>query len=109
MTLERRKFARFSLDVAASLFLYQVDMRQVDTLIDISLGGCFFPLKTDVKLGEKCQLQLAMGEGLETASIDIAGIVVRRDVRGVGIQFTDMTPENSALLERLISKESTSL
>lgn len=106
MTLERRKFARFSLDLAANLFFYQVDMRQVGTLIDISMGGCLFPLQLDVPLGEKCQLQLAVGEGLNASSIDISGIIVRRDSKGVGIQFINITPDISDNLKQIISQAS---
>ncbi len=105
MTRERRKFARISLDVAANLFLYQVDMRHAGAIIDLSLGGCFFPVKSEIPLGEKCQIQLAVGEGLETSTIDLAGIIVRKDARGVGIQFTNMTPEGLASLKQLIALE----
>lgn len=104
MTCERRKFARIRLDAPASLFLYQVDVRLTGAIIDLSMGGCFFPIKNELPLGEKCHLQLLVGEGLEAQSINLTGIIARRDNTGVGIQFTDLTPQCLASLECVISQ-----
>lgn len=105
MTYERRAFARIRLDVPACLCLYQVDVRHDGSIVDLSLGGCFFPVAGEVPIGEKCQIQLTTGEGLETETINLSGVIVRREVRGVGIRFTDISPENLVSLEQIISRE----
>lgn len=105
MTIERRAFARIRLDVPASLCLYQVDVRHAGSIVDLSLGGCFFPVADELPIGEKCQIQLTTGEGMETETINLSGVIVRRAARGVGIQFTDISPECLSSLEQIISRE----
>lgn len=105
MTRERRAFTRIRIDVPACLCLYQLDIRHAGAIVDISMGGCFFPITAELPLHEPCRVQLTTGEGLETVSIELAGVIVRRAGAGVGIQFTDIPEENRLLLERMISRE----
>jgi hypothetical protein len=103
LTRERRAFTRIRLDVPASLFLYQVDMRHEGAITDLSRGGCYFPFSHQLPVGEKCRFQLTMGEGLLTEMIDIEGVIARSDGKGVGIQFVEMTPEVQAALARIMA------
>lgn len=105
MTLERRTFVRFRLDVPASLFLYQFDVEHVGSVVDLSMGGCFFPVTGDLPIGEKCQIKLTSGEGLVVDKIDFNGIIVRKSTKGVGIQFQNILPEHEVALHRILSKE----
>lgn len=104
MTRERRAFARVRLDVPASLFLYQVDVYHTGAIVDLSMGGCFFPIKNELPLGEMCHIKLTTGEGLETESIELTGVIARKDPQGIGIQFTDISPACLANLEQIICR-----
>lgn len=105
MTRERRAFTRIRIDVPACLCLYQLDVRHNGAIADISMGGCFFPIAAELPLHEPCRLQLTTGEGLETVSVELAGVVARQDGVGVGIRFTDISEENRLTLARMISRE----
>lgn len=106
MTRERREFTRIRLEVPASLLLYQVDFRHAGAIADISLGGCYIPVPHLLPRGEPCAVQLTTGEGLETEMVELTGIIARTEACGVGIQFTDLSPESRATLERIIARES---
>lgn len=106
MTRERRAFTRVELDLPASMFLYQMDMYHDGAIIDLSLGGCFLPVEGDIPLGEKCQLTLTTGIGLETESVEITGTIARCTTQGVGIQFsTELSPNIKAILEQIIAEK----
>jgi len=107
VTLERRTFVRVRLDVPASLFLYQFDVQHVGSIIDLSMGGCFFPVAGDCPVGEVCHIQLTCGEGMMVEQIDFTGKIVRKTTEGVGVQFQDILPQQQATLERIVSGEGT--
>jgi len=101
---ERRAYIRFRLDVPASLCLYQVDIRYTGSVVDLSLGGCFFPVTGDLPVGERCQITLTTGEGLTTEQVEIGGVTVRKDDNGIGIQFLEMVAEQRQVLHRILAR-----
>ncbi|WP_163338875.1 PilZ domain-containing protein [Desulfopila sp. IMCC35008] len=106
MTRERRAFARVELDLPASMYLYQMDMYHDGAIIDLSLGGCFLPVEGDIPLGEKCQLILTTGIGLETESVEIAGTIARCTAHGVGIKFsTGLSSRIKAILKKVMAEK----
>lgn len=100
---ERRQFTRITLNIPTILSLYQVEAYHTGTIANISMGGCFFPVGEELPMGEECQVDITVGEGLETEKICIAGQIVRSDTAGVGIKFTDISSENRQQLERIIA------
>ncbi|KJS00832.1 MAG: hypothetical protein VR65_11415 [Desulfobulbaceae bacterium BRH_c16a] len=84
-------------DMPASLSLYRLDTSYDVLLKNISLGGCFFPVEEKLPIGEKCQIVLKAGEGLETREVTLTGIIVRSDAAGVGIRFIDISPSHDQL------------
>ena len=107
MVREKRNFTRITLDIPASLSLYQVETCFAGAIANISLSGCFFPFNGKLPVGEKCSLTITIGAGIETEEFTISGKVVRSDATGVGIQFSDNPPENRLQLERLIAQRTT--
>jgi len=75
-------------------------------IANISLSGCFFPSETDLPVGEQCDVTITTGEGLEVEEVTINGTIVRNSLEGVGINFTDTSPENKLHLEKIISQNS---
>lgn len=102
MILERRSFVRVRLEIPASLCLYQVDIRHTGSIVDLSLGGCFFPIIGKLQVGQKCQIKLTTGEGLTVQQLEVAGVIVRKNNVGVGIQFLDMLPEQQQVLQKIL-------
>jgi len=102
---ERRAFARIRLDVPASLLLYQVDFCHAGAIADLSLGGCYFPISHSLACEEECIIELTAGEGLETETVTLSGVIARTDAGGVGIRFTDLSEENRAALQRIMDRQ----
>lgn len=105
MVREKRNYTRITLDIPASLSLYQVETCHAGAITNISLSGCFFPFIGELPVGEECSLSITVGEGIETKEITIAGKIVRSDSTGVGIHFLDNPLKNRLRLERLISQK----
>ena len=105
MVREKRNFTRITLDIPASLSLYQVETCLAGAIANISLSGCFFPFIGELPVGEECSLTITVGEGIEIEEFTISGRVVRSDAAGVGIQFSDNPPESRRRLEKLIAQK----
>lgn len=100
---ERRSSTRVELKLSTSLMLIRVDSYHSGTIENLSEGGCYFPADHELPLGEKYQIDIAFGEGLEVTNISLCGQVVRNDNHGAGIEFVDNPPETTAALKRMLS------
>ncbi len=105
MVREKRNYTRITLDIPASLSLYQVETYHAGAITNLSLSGCFFPFIGELPIGEECSLTITVGEGIETEEMTIAGKIVRSDSTGVGIHFLDNPLQNRLQLEKLISQK----
>ena len=99
---ERRAGARVTLDMETSLVLYQAELAQRTTIGNLSEGGCYLPVSRQFIVGERCRMELSVGEGLHEERVDLAGVVVRSDGEGLGIQFVDLTAEQQQCLTRIL-------
>ncbi len=108
MTREKRAFTRITLDIPASLSLYQLETCLSGAITNISLSGCYFPFSGDLPLGEQCLVTITVGAGLESEEVTISGTIVRSDEKGVGIKFNDDSPESRLQLEKIIAHETKS-
>lgn len=100
---ERRSFTRIQLELPATLYLFQAEINYTGSILDLSQGGCFFPVSDDLSPGEPCQIKLTIGEGLKAETIGFAGVVARTDDKGVGIQFINTTEENQRRLVKILA------
>jgi len=98
MSREKRNFTRIQLNVPTTLFLAQIDAYHVGSIANLSMGGCYFPIDSVLKEGEKCEVIITAGVGLETREITISGQVARIDNQGAGIEFVGNDP---AILHKL--------
>lgn len=87
--MERRKYARITVDIPATLSFYQVEGYHSGIVADISEGGCLFPFDDDAQPGIPCQVTITVGAGLEAETLTIAGEVVRCAPEGIGIRFLE--------------------
>ncbi len=106
MVREKRSFTRIALNMPASIYLYHLEFHLSGVIANISLSGCFFPFKGELPIGEHCDVAITVGEGLETETVPLGGMIVRCDPEGAGIKFTEYPPEVRLQLERIISGES---
>ena len=102
---ERRAGARVKLDMETSLVLYQAELTQRTTIGNLSEGGCYLPVSRQFIVGERCRMELSVGDGLHEERVDLDGIVVRSDGAGLGIQFVELTAEQQQSLARILLRQ----
>lgn len=102
MTRERRRYTRVQLELPANLYLFQADVHQAGTVVDLSMGGCYFPVREEVDNGAECKIRLSIGDGFERRELEISGRVVRKDEGGIGIEFIDLFKTDLCLLESIM-------
>lgn len=106
MQSNRRNFARITVNIPAALSLIQVDSFHTGSIANLSMGGCFFPMESDLPLGAECDIDITLGEGVDTEDFSLKGVVVRSDGVGVGIKFQNATKQVPRILKRVMSEES---
>ena len=100
---DRRLATRVQLKLSTSILLVKIDAYYSGVIANLSQGGCYFPIDEELPLGEKCQIEILVGEGLKENSISMSGRVARVDNHGAGIEFIDNPPESTAALKNLLS------
>jgi hypothetical protein len=75
-------------------------------LRDISLGGAYVETTQPMSKGQRIILTLSTHRPERTCTVK--GVVVRKDARGVGIQFDDLTLQQRQVIQGVIGVELTS-
>lgn len=88
------------------MLLVRIDTYHCGMIANLSLGGCFFPTDHGLPLGEKCQVDIAFGDGLNVDKISMSGQVARADSDGAGIEFVDNSPEVMGRLKDILRRYS---
>ncbi|SDP58924.1 PilZ domain-containing protein [Desulforhopalus singaporensis] len=105
MRKERRAFARVKVDLPATLYIFEGEISYSGAILDLSQGGCYFPLDHDVTIGEQCEVIVTVGEGANAETLHIKGQIVRTDGNGAGIRFFDTSAGESGKLYSLLAKQ----
>jgi len=101
---ERRSCARVNLDLQVRLRFDTADAMIASRTFDISRSGAFITIKDPRPRGTRVRLTVEVDE----TTIVLGGVVVRAcdgkktSRRGMGIQFTEITPQAADALERLL-------
>lgn len=94
----QRKFDRFDclvgVDYDISDWTYQCYMR------DISEGGAYIETEQPIKVGQK--LVMSLSSPVLEQSCAINGTVVRRDPKGIGVRFDDLTLKQKQVIRSLM-------
>ncbi len=106
MAKERRGCTRVELKLQTSLLLVRIDVYHSGMIDNLSLGGCYFPVDQGLPLGEKCQVDISFGDGLDVDRITVCGKVSRVDTHGAGIEFVDNSAETLAGLKDILKRYS---
>jgi PilZ domain len=71
---------------------------------DISPGGCFLVSYQRYRLGKRLRLEFTAEHKLGTLAAEVASVVIwgtGRELPGIGVEFTELTPEQAATLQQL--------
>ena len=94
----QRKFDRFDclvgVDYDISDWTYQCYMR------DISEGGAYIETEQSIKVGQR--LVMSLSSPVLERSCAINGTVVRRDPKGIGVRFDDLTLQQKQVIRSLM-------
>lgn len=90
------------------MLLVRIDTYHSGIIANLSLGGCYFPTDHGLPLGEKCQVDIAFGDGLNVDKICMSGQVARADSDGAGIEFVDNSAEVMDRLKDILLRYSIS-
>ncbi len=93
----QRKFDRYDclvgVDYDISDWTYQCYMR------DISEGGAYIETEQPIKVGQR--LIMSLSSPVLESTCAIAGTVVRRDPKGIGVRFEDLTLQQKQVIRSL--------
>lgn len=103
MREERRSYTRIRLELPANLYLLEGEFSHRGETLDLSLGGCFLPMREKLPVGEVCEIHLTMGEGLKAETLRLTGRIARNADRGVGIEFTGSRQDRIDQLQGLLT------
>lgn len=101
---ERRSCARVALQLQVRLRFETAEAMTASRTFDISRSGAFIAIRDPRPRGTKVQLTVEV----HNTSIVLRGVVVRvsqnrkSGLRGMGIQFTEVTPQAEEALGRLL-------
>ena len=101
---ERRSCARVSLELQVSLRFETAEAMIASRTFDISRSGAFIAIKEPRPRGTRVRLTIEVDD----TTVVLGGVVVRASDgrksvrRGMSIQFTEVTPEASDALARLL-------
>ena len=94
----QRKHSRYDclvgVDYDISDWTYQCYMR------DISEGGAYIETEQPIKVGQRLTMSLASPALERTCAI--AGTVVRRDPKGIGVRFENLTLQQKQVIRSLM-------
>ncbi|MEE4164744.1 MAG: PilZ domain-containing protein [Desulfocapsaceae bacterium] len=103
---EKRSSTRIEISLSTSVMLVRVDSYLSGTIENISEGGCYFPVDQELPIGEKCLIDIVLGDGLDVDTVSLSGRIARNDSHGAGIEFVDNQPETTATLKKMLSNYS---
>jgi len=107
---ERRRYFRIKL--ITKVTLVQDERFHYFYSRDLSVGGVFLETEEPYAIGTELKMEIPLPEVAER--IKVKGKVVRRvlpaerqkgNIPGMGVHFTDMSPENQAMLADFIARE----
>jgi uncharacterized protein (TIGR02266 family) len=103
--VERRVDLRVKTSLRVRVRLAGLEELQTLWAMDISRGGVFIALRNPPRLHTEIALEIAVGA---EATLELFGKVVHRVAAGagagMGVQFTELTDESRAALERLVAE-----
>jgi hypothetical protein len=98
---ERRAHPRASFYTEVWLGQDGVFTRTVEQLSNVSLGGAFIQAPQAYAVGSVLSLRFALGPNFITATVIVRNV---RPGEGFGVEFLDLSPENSERLEARFSE-----
>lgn len=101
MSEEKRRFSRIPFKVNAEITSND-KVFLVDEIINLSIGGGFFPIDEHLDSGTSCRIEIILEGSSSELSIYVSGEVIRSLPEGVAIQFIRIDPDSLFHLQNII-------
>lgn len=101
MSIEKRRYIRFSLDVPAIRFTKYGEAVEI-MLSQISVGGCFAEWEESILVGDEFRMLIQLPNG-NWLPLNCKALYRFAD-NGIGIKFTDITQFEQELVSKIISR-----
>ena len=101
MSEEKRRFSRIPFTVHATLTAGQTVVA-AESLTNLSMGGCLFPLGSALAPGTDATLRIDLGGTANPLSIDIRAQVVRCQDGAAALRFLAIDPEGLFHLKNIV-------
>ncbi|MBN2123393.1 MAG: PilZ domain-containing protein [Deltaproteobacteria bacterium] len=101
MTLERRRYTRIPFRVEAEVKIKEI-LYKVETLENLSIGGCLLPLRQEIQTGTPCEITILLVGTNPQTHVKVEGHVLRADTDNVAIRFTHIDPDSLLHLKSII-------
>lgn len=100
MTIEKRRFIRFSLDIPA--FRCNEDEEKADIMIkQISIGGCLVELDTYIHTGDEARIEIPL-PNKNRLPLPVK-VIYRTNEKTVGVSFQNISQFEQELVGNIIS------
>lgn len=101
MSIEKRRFIRFSLDIPAFSRKYDGESREI-MINQISIGGCLTSWDENIFTGDEFRLEFELPN---KNRVPLLGKVIYRfEGTGIGVKFSEITQFEQELLAQVISE-----
>lgn len=97
---EKRRFTRFTLNMNTTLYV-EDDSYDVDTISNLSIGGCLLPIHADLPQDAPCSIIIKLGLSENDVSIKVEGLIKRSEHGDVAVKFTTIDPDSLFHLQML--------
>jgi hypothetical protein len=101
MSIEKRRFIRFSLDIPALRYKKNGDALQI-IVRDVSLGGCLMDWDENIFPGQEFRIELELPNKNRLPLL--CKILYKSANRGIGAKFIDVSQFEQELLGQIISQ-----
>ncbi len=101
MSIEQRKHTRFSLEIPATIYS-KFGERQVTSLQQISIGGCFTGWEENIFAGDEFRLEIELPN---KNMLPLAcKALYRFENTGIGVRFIDISQFEQSLISKIIAE-----
>jgi len=100
--IEKRSKPRVYFETNILLKLDKFEVQAFGSSRDLSLNGIYLKTDDDVPVGAECAIEISLFGMTEALLLKMQGIIVRKEMSGIGISFNSMDLDSYAHLKNIV-------
>ena len=101
MAQDKRTFSRVPFKVRVDLEI-ATEQLTLDSIDNLSVGGCLLPLQTHYPAGTPCRLTINLSGTSSDLQLKVSGSVIRSDAQGLALKFSSIDPDSLYHLKNIV-------